>query len=437
LQETRRLGSGPIARASAISLVIRVAGLALSFAQAVLTARLLGASGYGTVALVMAIVSVAATLCQFGLVELAIREIAALVAANDAPRLRAFIRFAITMVVALSALSAAVIAALSPIRALVPEHYRETLALGGLLVLPGGIIGLLRGLAQGFGRIALAQVPSELVRPAVLVLTMAVAALIDYRFSPDAYVEATGVAALLTAAIAAVWLWRVEQPWLSGPAGPSEARKYTAASLPFAGLALVAILQGEVNTLLLGWLSGPRETGLFQPIVRLAPVLTLAVQVTGMRYAPRVAEFWERGEIGRIRSVTRTFTWTTTLATFAAAIAIAAAGPLLMRVFGPEFRAAAPLLWYIAAAQVFSTACGPVFMLLLMARRSQAALVAQTIALVVNLAIGLVLIPNYGARGAVLGMAAGLIVGNLIMIGFVRGKYKFDPSILGIFFQTK
>ena len=49
------LGRGPVARGSLMSIAIRVAALGLGFLQAVLTARLLGPEGYGTVAVALSI----------------------------------------------------------------------------------------------------------------------------------------------------------------------------------------------------------------------------------------------------------------------------------------------------------------------------------------------------------------------------------------------
>jgi O-antigen/teichoic acid export membrane protein len=428
----QELASGPIAKASGVSLAIRLAGLGLSFAQAVLTARLLGPDGYGTVAVVMSIVSILAAVCQFGLGELAVREIAARLAIEDTSGIRAFTRFATVSVVLLSLGASVALALIALGGTQVPAHYRGVLEIGALVVAPYALISLLRGIAQGFGRIALAQVPGELVRPAGLVLFMSVAAFVGWSFAAPDYLYVMAVVASFAALLAGGWLWRDERARLSGRANWGESRQHAAASLPFLGLAITSILQGEINTLFLGWLAGPHETGLFQPISRLTPVLTLAVQAAGMRYAPRMSEFWQRGEIERIRAVTATFTWTTTLATFVAALVIAGAGPWLMLVFGPEFRESAPLLWYVAGAQVFSAACGPVAMLLMMGGRSGLVLGGVIVGLIVNAALDVTLIPILGIKGAIVGLVVGVIIWNLILLAAVKVKYLFNPSLIGL-----
>jgi len=422
--------TGPIARASGVSLVIRLAGLVFSFAQAVLTARLLDPAGYGTVALVLSIVTIIATICQSGLGALAVREVPARLACHDRSGVRGFIGFSATIVTGIGVIATLVVAWISVATDMLPQAIRPLLGIGALAILPIAIIALLHGLAQGFGRVAQAQIPGQIIRPAALTLAMLVALIYGLRFSPEDYMRVCAVTIGMTAAIAATWLWASERSVFAAPKPMEGQGHHAKAALPFLGLAITYILLSEINTLLLGWLSGPRETGLFQPVIRLAPVLMLPTYAAGMKFAPRVSELWQRGEVERVRSLTATFAWTTSIITLAVALAISATGPWLMLVFGPEFQESAPLLWIVGAVHVFCAGCGPVGMLLLMERKGGRALLAQIVALAVNGALGLVLIPRFGALGAAISLSAGLAVSYGMMVILTISRYRFDPSIL-------
>jgi len=434
LRKTRELGSGQIARASALSLFIKVAGLGFSFAQAVLTARLLGAEGYGVVAVTVSAVQVLATICAFGFGPLAVREIPASMAGGQAHRVHGFIRHAFIAVLALSAAGGVTVAIVAAMTELVRPAYRATFEIGGLMVVPLAVIALLRGIAQGFGRIPIAQVPGELLQPLAIVIALIVAMLLGLSFNPVAFVWLATAAAIFAALAGAIWLWRSERTRIRRVQADGEARASFGAAFPFVALVLAAMLQGEMNTLLLGWLGSSQQAGIFQPVVRIASVLVLPVNAAAMRFAPRIAEHWKRGETDRIRWVTRTFTGTTSLLTLAVALAVAAAGPWLMRLFGRDFVESAPLLWVVAAAQVFNAACGPVGYLLTMSDRSGWALAGQAAGLAVNAVLAAMLIPAYGAWGAVLGMAAGIAVWNLVMLAMVRVRYGFNPTLIGCVF---
>lgn len=435
LRKARQLGSGEIAKASAVSMAITVAGLGLGFVQAVLTARLLGASNYGMVAVPMAVVNILSLLSLCGYGGLAVREIPARLAAGDSGGVTAFLRHAFVVVLGLSAAAGALVAIVASSTGLVPEAYRTTLEIGGLLVIPLALITLFRSAAQGFGRIVQTQTPGDLVRPTAMLLVLGSVAVLGLGLGPVDYMWLSFGTALIAMIWGAVWLLRSERQNLSAPPQGQGGGGYFVAALPFLGIGLTFMLQAQINTLLLGWLASPQQAGLFQPIVRLAPVFVLPVQAAGMRFAPRIAELWQSGDRERIRSVTRTFTWTTSLLTSGIAITVATAGPWLMPIFGPEFRQAAPLLWYIAAAQIFNAACGPVGMLLTMSGRTGGTLTGVTAGLAVNVILGALLIPTYGALGAAIAMSAGIVVWNLSMLAMVRRRYGFDPSLIGVFLR--
>jgi len=437
LRKTRELASGQIARASMMSVAITITGLGFGFGQAVLSARLLGATGYGRVLVPMAIVQIVGLLGLSGYAGLAVREIPARIATGDAGGLTAFVRHAFLMVVGLSAAATVVLVIVAVDTNLVGPEYRETLEIGAVIVVPTALIGLFRGLAQGFGRVVQAQAPNELVRPAVMFLPLAFLALLSLPFDPLSYMRLSLMAALASVLTAAVWLWSSERSNLSTPASGRQHAQHFMAALPFLGLGLTEMLESQINTLLLGSLASAHEAGLFQPVVRLAPLLTLPVMAAGMRFGPRISELWQHREADQIRWVTRTFTWTTSLLTAGTAVGIAAAGPWILRAFGAEFRQVAPLLWIIACVQIFNAACGPVGWLLAMSGKIRAVVRARLAGLVVNGAVAVVLIPTRGAWGAAVAMGAGIIVWNLAMLYSAMMHFRFNPSLAGFFFNAR
>jgi len=106
-------------------------------------------------------------------------------------------------------------------------------------------------------------------------------------------------------------------------------------------------------------------------------------------------------------------------------------GPWLMWAFGPEFSESAYLLWYVAAAQVFSVGCGPLLMLMLMDGKGSHALTGQLAGLAANAAVGLMLIPSRGAEGAVIAMSIGIVTWSAIMLVMFQKRYGFNPSLFG------
>ena len=421
---------GQVARGSIQSLIVRLSGLAVAFLQAILTARLLGAEGYGQVAVALSVAQIVATVSMFGFGPLAVREVAKFRAVKNASAEANFNRLALTVVLTLSLLACAVLAILGSIGGIVSADYARPTALAALLVPPLALIALLRGIACGRGRIVRSQLPGEVVRQSLMTTSLLLVILFGFSIGPQKYIAITAISASVAALVAYILTLRREirsVPFRIDILAGAQIRQ----AMPFLGLALIGIAQGEINTLLLGALLGPQEAGLFQPIARLIPLMTLPVQAAAMRYAPIVSELWHAGETIRFERVTRLFTLWTSALTILLALGIAYTGNWILVLFGSEFSVGAELLWYMACAQIFNAACGPVGALLTMTGRSNAALAGQLAGLVVNLGLGLWLIPQFGLLGAVLAMSGGIVSWNVILLAITVRHVQFDPSLLG------
>ena len=428
-----QLSRGPIARASVLSLGIRLSGLALSFFQAILTARLLGPAGYGAVATVLSAAQILAMVAMFGFGPMAVREIPAIKATGEMGRIVGFLRFTITITFLLSCVLAAVtVYALVPALGSAPS-LSQKLAFGGILVMPFAHLVLLRGWAQGFGQISSAQVPGEVLRPAVMVSALLASLVSGFAFTETDYLLVAISSGIIAVAASLALLWRSDLRKLPRRANQIDYGSTIYSALPFLGLSLAAILQGELNTLLLAALATPEQTGLYQPLARIAPLLTLPVQAAGMRYAPRIAELWKAGDLDRIQSITRTFVWTTTLITLVLGLLVSLSGPWIMLVFGQEFVGIAPFFWIIAGAQLVNAACGPAGMVLVMSGHAREAFAGQLAGLLANLLIGASLIPQSGVLGATIAMAGGILIWNGILLVMAVRMTGIRPAILAFF----
>ncbi len=420
------LGRGPVARSSMHSLAIRLAGVAISFVQAALAARLLGAEGYGAAAVVLSVVQVAAILSLFGWGPLAVRELARQGRAAGATD---FIRTSALWVTGLSVLAGCALAA-AAFSGLIEAPYRGALLASGLVVLPMALLQLQRGIAQGLGRVVVAQVPGELLRPGLLVAFLGTATMAHWPVDAQSYVTAFAVSAFAAIALALLSTTR-GLPWTGVVRDPMQHRRWRSEAVPFLGITLLVILLGEVTTLMLGWLATAHAAGLFQPVARIVPLMVLPAQVVAVAFAPRIAELWARGERARVVRLTHTFTLVTSAMTIGLVGLLVLAAPLIMRVFGPDFVPSASLLWIVGLAQVANAAAGPVGHLLTMTGHAPVALRGQLAALAANVLLGVTLIPAHGAQGAAIAMAAGLAVWNLVLLVRTRALLDFDPSLVG------
>jgi O-antigen/teichoic acid export membrane protein len=107
--------------------------------------------------------------------------------------------------------------------------------------------------------------------------------------------------------------------------------------------------------------------------------------------------------------------------------ALALFAPVLLRVFGHDFANGATALAVLAVAMLVATGIGPVDVVLLMGGRSTWNLFNVVIALTLNVAISLILIPRIGITGAAIAWAAAILFNNIAPLLEVRAFLKVDP----------
>jgi O-antigen/teichoic acid export membrane protein len=424
------LGRGPVARGSLWGVGFRIAIPLLGFVQAVLTARLLGPEGYGIVAVALSVATIAATIALLGFGNLAVREVARLSASRSWGALRGFLHFAGSTLFVTSLLGGGALAALAFGTSLVSAPYRPAIGLASLCVPLVALITYFRAVCVGFGSVVLAQCSGDLLRYALTVCCLAMFFFLDLQLTTIGYLY---VVLLVTGLVTCVMAWiarNIAIARIQPATAEFRRREWWSAAGPFLVLSLFGILATEFTTLLLGWLTNPAETGLFQPIARLTPFMLIGMQAIVIPYSSRVAELWERGETDRLKDITAKATIAATASALVTCVAIIGFGSTILSAFGPDFSIIAPALWWVAAAQVFSAACGPVTELLTMTKYEWAATKAQAAALGVTTIVGLAAIPHYGAHGAAMSLAAGIVVWNCIMLIAVYRKLDLDPSIL-------
>jgi O-antigen/teichoic acid export membrane protein len=273
------------------------------------------------------------------------------------------------------------------------------------------VILLIRGASLGQGRVIASQAPLDVLRPALFLSAVAIVAIWGGLGAPTAI--ALNTAAFAAAMIAALLLGRPTGAEV--PATPPSAAGLLKSALPFYLGGVFASLQSEMMVLMLTVLSTPEQTGLFQVAFRLATLLLVVRQAIDVPLGPRFSASWERGERGDVERLASLSAATSTAAALLIWFALLWLGRPLTSLFGPEFVAARDSLMVLAAAQVLFIAAGPLPVLLNMADRSGVVTWALAGAQVVQILLGLLLVPNMGAFGAALAMSAAIAVWTLIM----------------------
>jgi O-antigen/teichoic acid export membrane protein len=208
--------------------------------------------------------------------------------------------------------------------------------------------------------------------------------------------------------VTAVALWRAvfgERGRIHAPSA-GNLRLFARRALPFAASGIVANLQTRIGPLMLGYLSTSSELGFFAAASRFGSVARLVPQAMFAGALPVLSHEHGRDRASAER-MARGFDamllgGSTVVAFFCAVLA----GPILRLVYGPSFtQAASALVWVgVALVPLLSNSGRKVF---LYATGGEASVVRwSTIGLIVQVALGIVMIPALGGAGAAASLAA-------------------------------
>lgn len=281
---------------------------------------------------------------------------------------------------------------------------------------------------QGLGTMVPAAATEKLAVPALQLAGVALTGVVGARWLGAAW----AIPFVLVLPVLALWLRRLlhDVGGLRTDVTVDRAevrRRFWSFSAPrgVASALQVAVQWGD--TILIGILASTADAGVYSIATRYLVVGSLVIsavqQVTGPRYAGLV----ERGAIGELQAIFRTSARWVIWLVWPAYLTLATLPEPMLRLFGEDYVRAASSLAVVAIATSLSAASGSVDTLLLMAGRSRLSLANWTVALVVDLALAVVLIPRFGILGAAIAWSVAIIVRNLLPLVQLRRILGVDP----------
>ncbi|MDA3876556.1 MAG: oligosaccharide flippase family protein [Halothiobacillus sp.] len=399
--------------------LLKVLSLPLSLLSTILLARGLGPEGFGQYAFVIALITVLAIPIGPALMQLATRETAGMHQGGEEDRLRVFLGWANCHVWFGSALIVVAVGGVAVWMADWQLDDRWTLLLLGLAALPLiGLNAVRAGILTGLRRVVLGQFPDLSVRPFVLLLVAGLLLEVG-SLNPLTAVAAFVAGTACAFVVGAVFLRRTfpQEGGTPGPIDAEQRRQWMRAWMPFTLLVAASTLNGQIGILLLGWLSSADQVAAMQVAERGAMLVALSLTVVNLVIGPHITQIHRSGDKARLQTLSRHSARMALLVALPIALPlIFFGGPILSMVFGAEYVEIGTLpLAILAIGQLINVAFGSVGRLLVMSGYEIQSLYGQVVALLVVVVSGLILCPLFGATGAALAIAAGILVWNGVL----------------------
>jgi O-antigen/teichoic acid export membrane protein len=414
---------------SAVSLALRVGGVALGYVAHVLLSRSLGVQGYGQYVILLGWALVLTLPTRLGMDNSALRYSTVYLEAGRHGALRAFLRFG-----AFSILVAAAVVALGMIVVGRTAGGSNAVALlwAAALIPPLALLGFASALLRTARRIFASQFYDQALRPAVLIMLIGAAALGGTRLTAASGMMLTALAAAIALVAILIDLWRSFA--FLRPVQPDyqEWRSWYAVAIPLLAISIAQELLNQLEILIIGYLGDARMAGLFSAAWRLASLMPFGLQALAIIGAPMIASAYHRNDQGEMFHVARLNARIGLGFAALVAVPVIAAGPWLLGIFGPEFRAAYPALVILTVGGAVNAFTGVVAYFLTLTGRERMALAIFAGALAISLLLNVILIPRLGVIGAAIASSSALAFWNLAMLAYVRRVMGIDASAVGL-----
>jgi O-antigen/teichoic acid export membrane protein len=421
--------AGPAAiRGGVLRVVGYVVGVALTTVSAALLFRHLGVVDSGRYVTVIAVVTIASGLVDFGLVTIGVRELAV----TAAPERSAIVSNLIGLRIALSTAGLLGVVGFAILAGYPDEMVVGTFVagIGAFVAAAQATLGasLMVGLRLGW------LTTLELLRQALVAIAIVVLVLADAGFV--ALTAAPIPAAAVVLGVTGVLVH--DQVELRPTFNASRWRRVLLDMLPFAAATAVTTVYFRASVVLLSSISTGKEAGYFAASFRVIEVLLLVPNLIVGAAFPIFARAAE-GDSSRLGYATGRVLDACAVAGGLLTVALIAGAPFIIDVVaGPEFAESSDVL-QIQAVALMATFMGATFFYTLLSLRRHAALLILTLgALAVNLTLVALLGSSHGAEGA----AVGVLIAEVLLVvsgglalarsnPLLRPSLRVIPRVLG------
>lgn len=304
--------------------------------------------------------------------------------------------------------------------------------LTAFLLIPLLGLGAIRnGVLKGLGRPVLAEAPIQIMQPLVMVLGYLALAWFGMASAASLlwwYVTAVFAVFL----VATVMLIRAQPKAIAGQGRSYEDfAQWRRALLPFALISAVTVLFTQVAVFVAGIMGQEDVIAYLRVAERGAIIIILPFHVLNAVIGPHLVDVIRSGDRERQRQVARHSSRLMFFLALPMGIVLFFSGAFLLRVlFGNPYDEMSYLpMMIISMTQILSMSFGHAGSFLTMSGRENLSLMSQVAALSVTVLACLALIGPYGAVGAAIAVAAGVVVSTSVNVVLVRRFFGFIPGI--------
>jgi O-antigen/teichoic acid export membrane protein len=406
-----------------------VIGIPLMFLSNIALARALDVEAFGTFGFALALATFFSIPVVSGLPLLLTREVSGYIQNDRLDAYRGILRSAHAWVLMFSTV---IVLAGTLWVWLTKSADAVTIFLALCLVPLFGMNAIRGGIMRGLGHPVLSELLSQIVQPTLLIIGfvgLQLAGQTSTNVAMACYVAATAIVFVM----AYVIMLR-KQPLETRNIAPDfgDKGRWLRMVLPFAGMNAIWILNAQIAILMLGFAGLDVEVAAMRVADRAAMLISLPLMFVNTSLGPHIVKLYQSEETLQLRQILRLAARLALLGGLPVALILCLGGHWIISVsFGSDYAKISyhPLI-ILVLAQTISICFGPAGIALVMTGHEYSNLMVQIAGLVTTIMVSFFAIPVWGAAGAALGVACGLVFAS--GLAFVTARRHLYVSTLPI-----
>lgn len=407
---------------------------ALSFANGVILARLLGAGEYGAYSNAVAWISILAMISTFGLDILLVRNTASYKALQKFDELKGLLYFSGRYVFVFSILVTIVFGYIAKVWLFSRAEYVIQVAMWwGMTLIPFlALLNINASILRGLEHVIHARLPGVLIRPGLIMLGTLFIFFIYPKDIGIAQVMTVNLGATLFAlAVGMFWQRRFLPVELTESSHHYEIRSWMRSAVILLVFGGVQTFYGQIGTIMLGILGTAADVGLFSVASRVAYLLVFALVAVEIILAPVIARLGATGDRDELQSVLTRTVRSAFLFVLLPSLVLIFFGDRILAFFGAEYSAGQAALVYLVLGQLFNIASGSGAVVLFMLGYENLVAITFVVIALMSVAANMIIIPVYGVNGSAIVSAASLALINLTLSVCVVRRTGLHATVLG------
>lgn len=201
---------------------------------------------------------------------------------------------------------------------------------------------------------------------------------------------------------------------------PFSKKRMLVTSIPLLFVVFATQMNGQASVLLLGVFGSNADVAIFNVALKISLIMGLILTAINAIAATKISELYAENRQEELRTMVSKISALGLVAGLPLFLALAIFPELWLGLFGDAFLAGASALVVLSAGQLISVAVGSTDFALAMTGHERALAVAVGTSLVINIVLGVLLIPAYGVYGAGIATAVTVAISNIIMVLMVK-----------------